>query len=123
MSEHQRGPSSFEQDLWPSATRPAQGVCSPVLCCNGPSPSPSTTQRGTGFTSDLLANIQGLAQDRQPGYSPPAAAQWIGREEVSLWHFSEGLGSPTPLSLPSSKTAELSTPQLLFPPPKLCQSR
>lgn len=28
--------------------------------------------------SDLLVNIQGLAQDQPPGHSPPAAVQWIG---------------------------------------------
>lgn len=27
--------------------------------------------------TDLLVNIQGLAQDQPPGHSPPAAAQWM----------------------------------------------
>lgn len=54
--------------------------------------------------SDLLVNMQDLAHNQPPGHSPLLPGQWVG------W---EGLGSPTPSKLP----------QLLFPQPKLCQSR
>lgn len=56
--------------------------------------------------SDLLVNIQGLAQDKQPGHSPPAAHP-MGWEEVSV-AFLGGAGLPTPLFLPSSEAPFLS---------------
>lgn len=51
-------------------------------------------------------------------------AQWVGWEEVSV-AFLGGAGFPHPTVLASSEMPlpELSTPQLLFPPPKLCQFR
>lgn len=55
-------------------------------------PFSHSTQRGTGFMSDLLVNIQGLAQDQPPGHSPPAACPTEGLGG-GLW---EGLGSPLP---------------------------
>lgn len=51
--------------------------------------------------SDLLVNIQDLAQDQLPGHSPPAACPMDGLG---------GLGSPTP-----SKPAELSALSFCFP--------
>lgn len=80
MNEQKRRLAFFKHVLWPSATRPAQEMCSPVPCHTGPSPSPSTTQRGTGFMSDLLVHMQGFTQDQQPGHSPPATPPMDGLE-------------------------------------------
>lgn len=91
--------------------------CAALSCHNGPSPFPSTTPRGTGFMSDLLVNIQGLAQDQQPGHSSPAAPHPMDELGGGLWHFWKKLGSSTPLFLPSSEAPlpKLSNPQLPFP--------
>lgn len=64
-----------------------------------PFPFSQTTQRGTGFMSDLLVNIRAWPRTSRLATPLLLPAQWIGWEEVS----GEGLASSTPPFLPFSK--------------------